>query len=201
MRRNRRHHRLSRRLREKRAGGEHAGQRSKPVLCLSGIDDLVDQADPQRFLCVYQLAGEQQALGRRRAEQVRRPLQRSRRIDDAELGRGDPEPGVGRGDAEIAVDGERTPAADAVAGDERDCSVSGVPPTRFRRRRSPPQTIVPRRHDTLSSVMSAPAQKCAVTPRNTTTTRTLGIGVEFQTPRSPDCPHPNSSSRSACLGG
>ena len=85
-------HRLGRRLRHQRAGGEHAGQRSKPLLAVRDIDDLVDQADPEGFVGVDQLAGEQDALGHRRTEQMRRPFERGTGIDDAELGRGDAEP-------------------------------------------------------------------------------------------------------------
>ena len=88
------------------------------------------------------------------------------RIDDAELGRGDPEPGVGGGDAQIAVDGDRAPAADAVARDVRDGRL-GKPGQRIlggavdvgERRSSALRA-------TFNSVMSAPAQKCWPDPRN-----------------------------------
>ena len=44
----------------------------------------------------------------------------ARRVDDAELGRGDAEAGAVDGDAQVAVDGDRAAAADAVALDVGD---------------------------------------------------------------------------------
>ena len=113
-------HRLGRRLGQQRAGGEHAGQRSKPSIAICAIDDLVDQTDASCFVGGDQVSGEQHSLGHAWSEEVSRPLEGRRWIDDPELRRGDPEPGIGGGDAQIAVDGERTSAAYAVSGDERD---------------------------------------------------------------------------------
>lgn len=83
-------------------------------------DDLVQQPDAEGVLGADQVGRVEQVLRGGRPHKPDEPGRRRGRVDDAELGRGDPEPGAVRREPQVAGRGELAAAADAVALDRRE---------------------------------------------------------------------------------
>ena len=85
-----------------------------------GGDDAVDEADRQRLGRRDAAAAEQQILGARRADERDQAARLDRAVDEAELGRRRRQIRVVGGEAQVAAQRHREPAADRRAFDRGD---------------------------------------------------------------------------------
>src|SRR5947208_127538 len=111
-----------------RVAGDFLGHRHRLLHQLVERHDARDQAGALRLLRVHHARGQAQVHRLRLAGEARQPLRAAEARHDAEVDLGLAEPGVVRGDDDVALHGQLVAAAERVAGDRRDHRLAQLPP-------------------------------------------------------------------------
>ena len=111
--------RLHKRLGDDGAAGDLGGEGQRPLVRVA-VDDLVGEADAQRFLGVDLAAGDAQLLGPARPDEPGQPLRAATARNDAEEDLRLPEHGAFAGDAVVARQRQLAATAEGVAADGGD---------------------------------------------------------------------------------